>query len=515
MTLPVHLHAPIRELGLDPETLDLATIQSEIRKRCEAQIARRLHFDRVTRAYPLTASVLWRAPQSPHDQRRSVLAAMRAPVVTLVKGGERSGKSQGLKELTLAMALGGDHPVVRAWGAVNDLPIHTIPPGPAEVYATALTSADSRKYHRPDFANLVGDLPHVWRNMTGDGESSLTITVPGYRKPAIIHFKSIDQGSRSFQGISLRWVWIDEEPEGHEGKAVYVQCRARVMDQDGRIAISMVPRLGYTWVYEDLERDRKDNAVIIELNSLDNPHLPKERAQSHYASMTEDERAIHQYGRFRSRAGAIYPHWQAGDGDRWGMGHTCEPFEIPRDWTRFRAADFGLDNPTCVLWGALGDDDTLYIYREYYRGNGLSYPWHAARVARIEQGWQLIEDEKEEGREEWIDPPENYERETIECGWGDPASAEGRDAFNAADVAMSPANHDLATGYSSVRDRLRIRGDGRPRLKVFTTCRHTIREMGGLLKDPKRIDVIQIKRDDHAPDTLRYMSVGVDAWLGL
>lgn len=508
MTLPAALALQVRELGIDPGAPDLLErLQAEIERRCEEQAERRKLLERQLRAYPLAGSVLWRAPTAPWDQRRSVLAAMTSPVVTLVLGGERSGKSLGLKQLTLAMALGGDHPVVQAWGRLNDLPVHRIPPGPAEVYAAALTSSDSRKYHRPDFAELVGELPHTWRNLTGDGESNLTISVPGYRRPGIVHFKSIDQGSRSFQGISLRWCWLDEEPEGHEGKACWVQVRARVMDQDGRAAISMVPRLGYTWVYTDFVKKKQDQAVVVNLNSLHNPHLPRERAEAHFAGMDEASRAIHQLGEFKSRDGAIYPQWQPGDGTREGMGHVCEPFPIPEHWTKFRAGDFGLDNPTAVGWAALsndGDDDgTLYIYREYYR-NGHSYPWHAERVRALECGQTLDEDGNILGEE--------GEQEVIEAGWGDPSAAEGREAFGAAGVGMGLANNDLATGYSRVRDRLRLRTDNRPRIKVFSTCVNTIREMGELRKDPKRIDVVQIKKDDHAADMVRYLVVGVDEW---
>lgn len=511
MTLPAALAVQVRELGIDPDAPDLLEqVQAEIRRRCEAQAERRRLLERQLRAYPLAGSVLWRADSAPWDQRRSVLAAMTSPVVTLVLGGERSGKSLGLKQLTLAMALGGDHPVVQAWGRLNDLPVHRIPPGPAEVYAAALTSSDSRKYHRPDFAEMVGELPHLWRALNGDGESSLTITVPGYKRPGIIHFKSIDQGSRSFQGISLRWCWLDEEPEGHEGKACYVQVRARVMDQDGRCAISMVPRLGFTWVHKDLVKEKQDQCVVVKLNSLLNPHLPAERAASHFAGMDEKSRAVHQFGEFTSREGAIYPMWQPGDGTREGMGHTCEPFPIPAHWTRFRAVDFGLDNPTCVLWAALGEGDEdgiLFIYREYYVANGLSFPWHAERVRAIECGQQVLGED-----DDYAIVGEAGEQEPIEAGWGDPASLQGREAFAAAGVGVDLADNDLQRGYDIVRDRLRQRGNHRPAIKVFSTCINTVREMGELRKDPKRIDVVQIKKDDHAADTVRYLCCGVQDW---
>lgn len=508
MTLPAALALQVQQLGIDPSGPDLLErVQAEIKRRCEEQAERRRLLERQLRAYPLAGGVLWRAPRSECDQRRSVVAAM-SNKVTVVLGGERSGKSLGLKHLTLAQAIGGDHPLVKAWGQTNDLPVNLIPPGPAEVYVVSLASGDSKNYHRPDFAQLVGDLPHHWHNQNGQGEAELTISVPGYSRNAIVHFKSVDQGPRSFQGISLRWVWMDEEPEGHKGEAVFKQCLARVMDQNGKVAISMVPLLGYTWVYTKLIQKRENGALPLYLDALDNPHfVSREAAESHYGGMEEKEREARRYGRFTSRSNVIYPQWKIGDGTRWGMGHTCEPFEIPPHWPRFRAGDFGLDNPTCVGWAALstdGDDDgTLYFYREYYR-NGHSYPWHAERARALECGQAIDEDGDILGEE--------GEQEPIETGWGDPSASEGREAFANAGVGMGLADNDLETGYSKVRDRLRLRSDDRPRLKVFTTCPKIIEEMGGLLRDPKRVDLVQVKKNDHAADMVRYMVCGVDEW---
>ena len=46
---------------------------------------------------------------------------------------------------------------------------------------------------------------------------------------------------------------------------------------------------------------------------------------------------------------------------------TCvEPFEIPRGWYKFRAADWGYSSPACVLWFAVDYDNNLWIYRELY-----------------------------------------------------------------------------------------------------------------------------------------------------
>lgn len=500
MTLDAASRIALQELGYDPD-------DPELEELLVGEQADDLEWlAKVDLTFPLATSVLWSNDSVLWDQRRSVVEAMTAPIVTVVGGGERSGKSAGLKQLTVAQALGGDHPAVQAWVELNDLPRGVIPDGPGRVYALALDSNASARYHRggeDPFDRYIGPGKH-WVNRNGKGEAHVYIRVPGYEKLAEIWFKGVDQGPDAMQGDSIRWWWIDEEPWTKLGKLVYGQLKARVMDQEGRGAISMVAMHGYTWVHDDLLRDKLDLARHVLLNSLHNPHLPQERAASHFAAMSDEDRAVRQLGQFRSRTGAVYPYWAPGDGTREGMGHTCAPFEIPDDWTRFRAADFGLVDPTVVLWGALGDDDTLYIYREYYEPNGKSYRWHAERAAALE-GWELVDGE--------VVRTERTER--VETGWGDPAAKEGRQEFAARNLGMVPANNDWQGGVDRVRERLRLQGDERPRLKVFTTCPMLIREMGGYQLDSNSKAERAIKKDDHAPDALRYLVQGIHSWKGL
>jgi hypothetical protein len=42
--------------------------------------------------------------------------------------------------------------------------------------------------------------------------------------------------------------------------------------------------------------------------------------------------------------------------------HVVEPFEIPYNWPRIRAADYGYSSPSCVLWGAVDWDNNRYTW---------------------------------------------------------------------------------------------------------------------------------------------------------
>lgn len=499
----MNLALELADLGLDPTLGDEALLELLVQQQaCAIE-----WLDQVKRQWPVATSVLWDAAQAACDQRRAVAGAMLAPTIGIIVGGNRSGKTAGMLDLLVANALGGDHPAVVAWCKVNGLP-NTIPHGPGEVFLVAQSSSDSMRYHRPDIDERVGE-GKVWNNRNGKGEASLEIRVPGYDHPAKIWFKSLDQKRKSFQGVSLRFVGIDEEPLGDEGEGILDECLLRVADQKGQVVISMTPLEGLTWLYERYfarrgrndasNREEDDGVRIFELDTLDNPHLPREFFERLFAGMDEQQRQQRRFGRYQSRAGVVYSQWAIGDGLREGPGHVVDDFDIPADWPRFRGADFGLVNPTCVLWGAIGDDGTLYIYREYYVPNGESYAWHADRVADLE-GW---------GRGREGERVRTETTEAVECGWGDPAAREAREEFAAKNVGVVPANNDIKGGIDRLKERLRLQGDNRPRLKVMRRCVHTIREMGGLVWDPNRKDEVPLKKDDHAPDALRYLNMGL------
>jgi phage terminase large subunit-like protein len=492
----------LEALGIDPEAVDLAELEQELEAE-QAADAAWLHA--VQRTFPLVCSMLWRAPEAVCDQQRAALVVLNTVQIALIKGGNRSGKSRLMIELTIVLALGRAHPVTQHWCALNDIPLELIPVGPGECWASALRHDDSIAYHRPIFRELLGGLPCRWYSEESQGEARCYIKVPGYRKRALIRFKAVQSGPDAYQGASVRLAWFDEEPDELKGPGVIRESMMRVADQKGRVVVTYAALKGLTWMHQRYEVERRDHVDIVRLDALDNPYLPLEHFREIvYDGMTEDEIAQRRYGDARPKQGLVYPMYEPGDGTRAGRGHMVDDFEVPAEWVRFRMGDFGLVNPTCILWGALGDDDTLYVYREYYVPNGDSYEWHADAVAELEGL-----DRTEEG---WV---RGDRSEPIEAGCGDPAAKEAREAFAAANLPMAPADNDVKGGIDRVRNRLRVRGDGRPRLKIFRSCTNLLREMGIYRWDPNRKDEMPLKKDDHAPDALRYGVALVDDWSGV
>lgn len=121
--------------------------------------------------------------------------------------------------------------------------------------------------------------------------------------------------------------------------------------------------------------------------------------------------------------------------------HLVPRFEIPRDWRRVRAIDFGYTNPFVCQWWAIDGDGRMFLYRELYRTRRIVED-HARQIVSLSAG------------------------EQIEATVSD-HDAEDRATLHARGVETIPASKAVGTGIQAVQRRLREAGDKRPRLFVL------------------------------------------------
>ena len=99
---------------------------------------------------------------------------------------------------------------------------------------------------------------------------------------------------------------------------------------------------------------------FIPARLTDNPHLAESgEYEAMLLSLPEVERRRLLEGDWDVADGAAFSEF-----DR--SIHVVAPFEIPYNWPRVRAADYGYSSPSCVLWGAVDWDNNFWIYRELY-----------------------------------------------------------------------------------------------------------------------------------------------------
>lgn len=90
----------------------------------------------------------------------------------------------------------------------------------------------------------------------------------------------------------------------------------------------------------------------------DNPYLYEDgKYEANLLSLPEAKRLQLLEGSWDMMEGAAFPEWNR-------EIHVIEPFNIPKTWTRFRAADYGYNDSTVVVWFAVAPNNQLIVYRE-------------------------------------------------------------------------------------------------------------------------------------------------------
>ena len=169
--------------------------------------------------------------------------------------------------------------------------------------------------------------------------------------------------------------------------------------------------------------------------------------------------------------------------------HVVEPFEVPYNWPRLRAADYGYSSPSCVLWGAVDWDGTIWIYREFY-DKGYTGEALAQIVNALEADDPLMQISVLDGSC-WS-----------KHGTG-PSIAESMIRNG---VRWIPADKNRLPGKIELHRRLAVNErTEEPKLKIFATCTNLIRTLPTIPLSKTNSEDVDTKAEDHAYDALRYM----------
>ncbi len=199
-------------------------------------------------------------------------------------------------------------------------------------------------------------------------------------------------------------------------------------------------------------------------------------------------------------AGAFFPEFSLD-------AHVVAPRELPADWFRFRALDWGSARPFSVGWYAVSDGSlpefprgALVQYREWY-GMKPGEPNVGLRLTAEEVADGIAEREAKEPRPiGGVADPAMFSQD------GGPSIAERmavrRVSFRPADNARVSRSGAMG-GWDQLRARLKGE-DGRPGIFFFATCQHIIRTLPALQHDADRPEDVDTESEDHAADQTRY-----------
>jgi phage terminase large subunit len=197
----------------------------------------------------------------------------------------------------------------------------------------------------------------------------------------------------------------------------------------------------------------------------------------------------------RDRKALLYGDWNIFDGQYFPEFsrdiHVSKPFDIPKEWRRYRAFDYGLDRLACY-WIAVDSTRTAYVYRELCASD-LPISTACERI---------IKDNGDDDIYLTLAPPDMWSR----------SQETGRSKavlFDEHGVTLTKSNNNREAGWLAIKELLKIDNNGNSRLVIFDTCTELIKCLPALQVDPKRPTDCATEPHDitHAPDGLRYFAV--------
>lgn len=273
--------------------------------------------------------------------------------------------------------------------------------------------------------------------------------------------------------------------------------RARIGSRLGRVLIPTTPHgmddFLYPTFYEPAMKGEKDY-WMGQFGTWDNPHHPKEDIEHARRTMNELEFMEQYGGQFVAFTGRVYKDFSRAT-------HVIEPFEIPRDWPRYRAIDYGFEDPFVCLWVASNEQGQLIIYREHYVRRWLLSE-NAERIHKLSVYPGTNPPQEEEYEYTVIDPGAKQHRMETGMSIANHLSELG--------LPTLMGNNDVEAGVFRTMEWFKTDPvSGKPGILIFSNCVNTIAELEKYSwsesKDNKNQGMKVQQKHDHAADALRYL----------
>lgn len=301
-----------------------------------------------------------------------------------------------------------------------------------------------------------------------------------------------------YQSAEYDVIRFDELTHFTEAQYVYLISRVRgANDFPKQIKSSTNPGgIGHTWVKARFVDPAPPGEVFVGDDGIERVFLPSfiddnlflmakdPQYKARLLALPERERKALLYGDWNIFEGQYFSEFST-------RYHVITPFEIPSGWRRYRTIDYGLDRLAC-LWIALSPEGDAYVYREYCE-SGLPISRAADAI--------LSRTPKSEDIYATLAPPDLFSR----------SQESGRSKallFSEYGIHFTKTSNDRETGWLALKELLAVR-DGKPRLRIFSSCSEIIACLPALTVDKVRpTDCANEPHEiTHAPDALRGFAI--------
>lgn len=338
-----------------------------------------------------------------------------------------------------------------------------------------------------------------------------------------LHHCQHEKDRFSYQGAEFHVLMIDELT--HFTEVIYRYLRSRVRMTGVTIPekyTGLFPRIlcsgnpggiGHVWVKRTfvtpgpnaIIKQPKDEGGLrrqfIPSKLQDNPSLDYEEYSDKLSGLGDPilVRAMLD-GDWSIVAGAMF-------GDVWRHDlHTCDPFAIPAEWKLWRGADDGYSAQAAALWFTEDPDTkTTYVIDELYRAGMLPEDF-AERTIRRDKRIALLDSDGDETLNKQI-----LGGILDAAAFGDTGQQNAiprGHVMNKAGAKWKACAKWPGSRVAGCHHVHRMLGTnpktGKPRLRVFRTCKNLIETLPALPRDPNDPEDVDTDAEDHLYDALRY-----------
>lgn len=315
-----------------------------------------------------------------------------------------------------------------------------------------------------------------------------------------------------------------EKYQGHEYQKILVEELTQIptlenylkLVSSARSTIGLTPQvfattnpggIGHEWVKErwvDVARNKtyrdkitKRTRIFIPATVSDNPVLmERDPDYMHFLDgLPEDLRRAWRDGDWDVFQGQFFKKYRRDV-------HVIPATQIPKEYLKYRAIDYGYRAPFCCLWIAVDYDYNIIVYREHYEAE-KELPYHIEKILEYSEG--------EEYRAT-VGDPAMWAKNPVTNKRADMPMATHRgisDLLHMSKIPVIKANNERIGGWALIREHLDWDGTAdnlskKPKLFIMENCENLIREIPRAIYDKRRVEDIDTTGSDHALDSLRY-----------
>ena len=359
--------------------------------------------------------------------------------------------------------------------------------------------------------------PKIWKGIKWS-ERKMQWTAPSGARLWMSYLDRDDDVLR-YQGLAFSWIGFDELTQWNKPFAWnYMRSRLRTAASDLPIYMRATTNPGgpgHGWVkkmfIDPAPYGKTFDATDIETGEVlkypaghskagqslfkrkfiparlsDNPYLSREGDyEAMLLSLPEQQRKQLLEGDWDIKEGAAFTEFNRDI-------HVVEPFNIPHNWVKFRACDYGYGSYSAVLWFAVSPSEQLIVYRELY----------VSKVLATDLADMINELEAEDGNMKYgvLDSSLWHKR-----GDTGPSLAEQMIMKGCRFRPSDRSKGSRVSGKNEIHRRLQVdEYTEEPRIVFFNNCTNTVSQLPSIPLDKKNPEDVDTRAEDHLYDALRY-----------